>query len=241
MSSMSALSQGFYTSREAAQLIEVGNLRRIRSWLDGSPGSIVGPLLKRDYHAVYKRAPQELSFFDLIEVRFVEFFRENGVKTHTLRAALEVARETFGKRPFATNKIRFVVSQDKKIYVQESSIPIASIADDPKFWNLVKKQYEIVEVLHSKIEQGLIFDANTELAKQWRPRIEKYPSIIIDPKKAYGQPVIDCGLPTRLIFDTWKAEEKNIDLVSEWLDIPSFQVKAAVNFEAELIKEKGIE
>jgi hypothetical protein len=36
-------------------------------------------------------AVQEVSFLDLVEVRFVEHFREVGVKVRTLRRALEAA------------------------------------------------------------------------------------------------------------------------------------------------------
>ena len=90
------LAAGFYTVQEAARLIEVGSVRRITGWLRGYPGRNVEPLLTRDYAKIGDY--EELSFLDLMEVRFVEHFREQGVKVRTLRRALENARPISKRR-----------------------------------------------------------------------------------------------------------------------------------------------
>lgn len=231
---MNILSQGFYTTREAADLIQADSTRRIQSWLDGYPKSNAGPLLCRDYHHEGKRAPHELSFYDLIEVRFVEHFRQHGVKLSTLRAALVVAREKFGPKPFASNKVRFRVGQNKQIYVEDIDSPIASSSEDPKFWNLIKKQYEIVELLHQIIEKGIVFDPVTERAKIWRPRVDEHPDILIDPARAYGKPIVKSGIPTSTLYESWLAEGKDYDLIHEWYEVSPSEIKAAVSFESDL-------
>lgn len=231
---MNALAQGFYTSREAADLIEVGSLRRIKTWLDGYPASKCGPLLIRDYHGANKKDPQELSFYDLIEVRFVEYFRLNGVKMRSLRVALEVAREKFGQHPFATKKVRFHLTEDKKICVQEIDEPIATKDEDPKLWNLLSQQYEVYQFLHTIIEKGITFDVNTELAKIWRPRVNQFPDIVIDPRQAYGKPIVESGVPTSAIYNTWIAEDNNYGLVGEWYGISPAEIEQAIGFESSL-------
>src|SRR6185503_8185055 len=94
------LGQGFYTLNEAAHYIEWADANRIRGWLMGWNNSKKPPLLKRDYPVLENRK-QELSFLDLMEVRFVEFFRHHGVKTRALRYIAEQARQDYQtEKPF---------------------------------------------------------------------------------------------------------------------------------------------
>jgi hypothetical protein len=105
-----ALAQGFYTVSEAARLIEVGNAARIHGRLKGYPNRQIGPLLTRDYEPIEER--QELSFLDLMEVRFVEHFRYHGVKMRPLRCAAERLREEFEtQHPFATDRVHLVADK----------------------------------------------------------------------------------------------------------------------------------
>ena len=60
---------GFYTVAEAARLLRIDDKKRIYRWLSDDEGAVV----KRDYPPVGRS--QELSFWDLFEVRFVETFR----------------------------------------------------------------------------------------------------------------------------------------------------------------------
>lgn len=232
---MNALAKGFYTVREAAELIEVGNSTRIKGWLDGYSSSHKEPLLRRDYKHQKPLSYHELSFYDLIEVRFVEHFRQHGVKPRTLRAALESAREIYKTdKPFATNKVRFCLSTDaKSIYVQESTIAIANKKEEPKLWNLLKQQYEIVEFIHKVIEDSIKFDASTNLAEIWQPRKKECPNIYINPKIAYGKPVVKSGIPTNVIYNMWNATN-DLDVVRNWFEITHAQAREAIRFENEI-------
>ncbi len=237
---MNILGQGFYTTKEAAQLIEIGNLHRIQAWLDGYRNSMAGPLLIRDYRHHVDHSLHELSFFDLMEVRFVEFFRDHGVKLNTLRAGLETAREVFKtEKPFATNLIRFTVSKDKRaIYVKESDRQIATQNEDPRLWNLLTKQYEIVEITHDLIERNIEFDTNTHLARYWYPRHKEFPQVVINPLKAYGKPTVGNGTPTQVIYNVWLAENKDIGQIKNWFEISYTDAQAAINFEIHLRGER---
>jgi uncharacterized protein (DUF433 family) len=228
---MSSLAQGFYTNKEAAQLIEIGNIRTINRWLDGSQQS--KPLLKGDFHQARDTAQHELSFHDLMEVRFVEYFFQHGVKMRTLRMALESAREIFGTdKPFATNLIRFRTSVDKKaIYVEESATAIATKTEEPRLWNLLLRQQEIVTLTYDLIERAIEFDTNSHMAKRWHPRVADFPDIFIDPAVAYGKPVIAGKVPTHVIYEGWLAENKNVDAVRFWYDISFKDAQAAIDFE----------
>ncbi len=231
---MNPLARGFYTAKEAAQLIEVGNVRRIHGWLSGYKNSDIGPLLERDYSRVGRI--QELSFYDLMEVKFVEYFRENGVRVQTLRAALATAREVFGlQKPLASNKVRFIPSKDgKMILVDESDRVVATKDEDPHLWNLVNRQYEHYELIHDQIERGVEFDATSHLAKTWRPRPRTHPDIVIDPLRAYGKPIVSTGTPTSVIYEAWLAEGRNPVPVTEWFELTPSDVQSAIEFEVEI-------
>lgn len=239
----SPLARGFYSIREAADLIEAANLTRIRAWLGGYARSNKSALLMRDYvHASGKA--QELSFYDLIEVRFVEFFRNQGVKAHTMRAALESAREVYGTdKPFATNKVRFSICADRKtILVDEGNndgSELATMEEDPKLWDLVRQQY-IFAQFRNDIEKSISFDPETHLATSWSPRVEQFPSVKIDPKIAYGKPVVGNRVPTKTIFDTWLAEEKDYEAVQYWYELSRKHVEEAINFESYMEEEREI-
>lgn len=103
MKPINPLAAGFYTISDAARLIEVGSARRILGWLRGYPKRRIGPLLNRDFMPI--GGHEELSFLDLMEIRFVEYLREQGVKVQTLRKALENARIVFKEeKPLASEK-----------------------------------------------------------------------------------------------------------------------------------------
>ncbi len=223
------LARGFYTVPEAARLIEVGSERRIYGWLQGYPSRQIGPLLAREYHPIDKR--QELSFLDLIEVRFVEHFRERNVKVSTLRNAIKNARHFFREeKPLASERIVFV-TDGKDIFVEEVLKPSAKESNDPALWSLVTRQYEIYEFIRSLIIRGLSFDPKTHLAKTWVPRPEQFPDIIIDPRVAYGQPIVPSRVPTAALYDSWEAEGGDVGAVAQWFDVPASDVILATDFE----------
>lgn len=223
------LARGFYTVTEAARLIEVGSARRIYGWLEGYPRREIGPLLTREYQPIDRR--QELSFLDLIEVRFVEHFREHNVKVSTLRNAIANARRVFKEeKPLASNRIVFV-TDGKDIFVEEVLKPTAKESNDTALWSLVTKQYEIYEFIRNRLIRSITFDLKTHLAKQWVPRPEQFPDIVIDPRIAYGQPIVPSKIPTGALFDAWEAEGHDTNAVAQWFDVPAAEVALATDFE----------
>lgn len=232
------LAAGFYTVDDAARLIEVGSARRILGWLRGYPDRQIGPLLHRDYQPLGGR--QELSFLDLMEVRFVEHLRDQGVKVRTLRKALEAARALFGEaKPLASDKVRFLLTADRKnVLVEEVLKPAAQEAGDTRLWNLLTRQYEMWEVIQAALAKGVSFDPRTHLAARWAPRPDSFPTILIDPRIAYGQPIIPALVPTRAIADIWAAEGGEVEAAADWFGIPVEQARDAVGFELALNEPK---
>ena len=227
------LGAGFYTVRDAARLIEVGNARRIYGWLRGYPSSDVGPLIERDYPPFAKQ--EELSFLDLMEIRFIEYFREEGVKVTTLRKVLSNARAVFKEnKPLATSHVMFHVTKDKKnVIVDEVLKPAAKETGDKILWNLADQQIEFRQFMDGNLAKGVVFNPKNAFAMQWSPRPESFPEILIKPNVAYGQPVTPTHVPTAAIYQSWKAGD-DISAIADWYEIPLYHADMAVKFERSL-------
>jgi uncharacterized protein (DUF433 family) len=232
LSGLHALATGFYTVPEAARLIRVGSARRIYGWLRGYPSRDIGPLLNRDYQPIGDE--EEVSFLDLMEIRFVMFFREKGVKITSLRKASDSLRKEFStKHPFALSKV--LLKADKvDIYVVEILQKSAIEAGDVRLRSLVTNNYVMEEIIRQSILPGVEFDAATSLAKTWKPIPDSFPDIVVNPRRAFGQPTIPAGVPTATLYGAWKTEHQNFDVVADWYGVGAREVMDAVRFEQAL-------
>ena len=230
------LARGFYTVPQAARLIRVGSTNRIYGWLRGYPDRQVGPLLERDYRPIADN--EELSFLDLMEVRFVETFREHGVKLRSLRLAAQRLREEFkAAHPFAQDRV-VLVADKADVLVEEVLRDSASKTEDPRLRSLLTRNYVMYEAIKQSLIPGVRFDVNTHLAREWAPIPDRFPKIIMRPQVAYGQPAGPSRVPTAVLFDAWRAENDNADAISHWYEVPLAEVIEAINFEQQLDRQR---
>jgi uncharacterized protein (DUF433 family) len=226
------LAAGFYTVPEAARLIQVGTSRRIHGWLRGYAGRGVGPLLTRDFAPLGDT--EELSFLDLMEVRFVEQFREAGVKIKSLRIAADALRKELStNHPFATQRV-LIVADKADVLVKEVLRQSAEQAGDIRLRSLVSNNFVMYDAIKQSLLPGVEFEGSSGLASQWAPRYADFPQITINPKVAFGQPVVPRGIPTDTLYSAYKAEKDNADKVAYWYDVSAADVMDAVRFERAL-------
>lgn len=216
---------GFYTAKEAARLLGLANAARVTAWLQGRKGTSLGPVLVRQYEPI--ATSQDVGFWDLLEVRFVDHFRRQGVSLQALRKAAQTARERWNEQhPFATSKAKYLT--DRK-HIFELT---ARETGDDILLDLVTRQYAIYLVLEDTLGRGIVFDPATGLAKEWRPRPKDFPDVAMNPTIAFGQPIIvPAGIPTSAIYRTWKAESGNYSAVCDWYGVDAAVAKQAVEFE----------
>lgn len=216
---------GFYTVREAARLLGIAQPAKITGWLRGHKGRGRGPIIQRQYAPI--EGTQELGFLDLIEVRFVEHFRKQGVSLQALRKAAQTAREEWKQNhPFAISNTRYLTDR-----VEVFAKTAHDLHDDVLF-NLVTKQYEMYVVLEEVLAKGIEFDPTSGLAREWRPKPVEFPDIVLSPLIAYGQPATaPWGVPTSAIYNTWKAENGSYAATSDWYEIDEKLARQAVEFE----------
>jgi uncharacterized protein (DUF433 family) len=194
------LGVGYYTLPEAARLLRMQALT-VRRWLGGYSYRDDGverhmaplwtPMLPaHDGHI-------ELTFRDLIELRFVNQFNEAGVGLRAIRTCLNLAREVAGdSHPFSSRRFR---TDGRTIFMET----IRESDKDSELLDLKQRQYVIGRVLERTFKDMDIDDA---AVTRWRPYNGKA-SIVIDPTRSFGQPIAnDAGIPTATIADAVKAE-----------------------------------
>lgn len=215
---------GFYTVAQAARLLRVSSTQRVYRWLRSANG---GAVIERDYEPLTRA--QEISFWDLIEIRFVEHFRSQGLSLQYLRRVAERARTEFGqKHPFALSVAEYLTNR-KKIFIKTAENEQRSVRE------FLSDQYEMYETIEAMFARGISFNPQTLLAEEWRPLDKSCPNVIINPRYAYGQPVIGSQhVPTAALYRQWRAEKGDKTRVANWWRVDPEEVDEAIEFETRL-------
>lgn len=226
-SSTASIGTGFYTVPEAARLLKIP-ARNINRWLGGyalrSGGKAIDiaplwtPQLPRAADHI------ELGFRDLIELRFVQAFITAGLGLTTIRHCLEYARACVNdERPFSTR--RFLT--DGRTILLDS----VSEAGAAEMLDLKSRQYVFKQIIERTFKD---LDIEDEAVARWRP-LQGKDSIVIDPARAFGQPVAaDYGVPTVVLAQAVMAEGA-AERVAQIYEVPVSVVRDAVKFEDYLI------
>lgn len=232
---------GLYTLADAAPLLRVPE-RSIRRWLAGytfkSPAGAtraMPPLWQAQLPGHDRHI--ELGFRDLIELRFVATFVGQGLGIPTIRRCLDHARDLVGDdRPFSTRRFHTDGRTIFLSFIEEAIADPASLtADMPaperaRLVDLKSDQYVIKDVLQQTFKD---LDLDEDAVTRWRPFHGKK-SIVIDPARAFGQPIAtETGVPTRTLADAVRCEgsEKR---VAALFNVSRAVVTDAVAFEREL-------
>jgi uncharacterized protein (DUF433 family) len=217
---------GFYTVPEVARLLKIPPLN-IRRWLGGyrythGDKTVDMPPLWKPQLPAYDHHI-ELGFRDLIELRVVKSFLDAGLSILTVRNCLEYAREIAGDdHPFSTRRFR---TDGRTIFLES----LRRTGED-EVLDLKSHQYVIKKVIDRTFKD---LDISHDIVTRWRPFQGKQ-SIVIDPKRAFGQPITNnYGVPTVVLADAVKAEGTT-ERVSRLYDVPPSAVRDAVKFEQSL-------
>jgi uncharacterized protein (DUF433 family)/DNA-binding transcriptional MerR regulator len=231
-----ALGRGAYSAVESLRLLNFSRpgttpARRVsRStvarWLRGYDHGEDGarhsePLWRPDYENDDDQI--ELSFRDLIELRFVKAFRDLGLGLTTIRDCYRRAsEEEHDARPFSTQKFR---TDGRTIFLE-----ITERDHDGKIIDLKRRQ----QVFRSFIEpslRDLEFDAST--VARWYPLGVNKKSVLIDPDRSFGRPIVRNGVPTEVLAEAVKVEG-SIAAVISFYGVTKTDVQHALDFERRL-------
>lgn len=220
------LGRGMYSASEAARLLRTSP-RNVRRWLGGysyKEGNIhhsVPPLWEPDLPQFGDAV--ELSFRDLIELRFVKAFLDKKIGLKAIRYCLDYARECVeSDRPFSTSRFR---TDGRTIFLES-----IEKSGEPKLLDLKKRQYAFKAIIENSFKD---LDIEDDEVARWRPYRGKA-SIVIDPERSFGQAIAsESGVPTTALADAVDAEG-SVKRVAQLFEVSQSVVRDAVQFERSL-------
>lgn len=222
-----ALGRGVYGAAEAVRLVNFGrradavSRRTLARWLRGytHDGQRSPPLWQPDY-ASDEENEIEVSFRDLIELRFVRAFRDLGLSLQTIRQCFERAvQEVKDERPFSTRRFR---TDGKTIFLE-----IIDGVREGELLDLKHRQGVFQRVVEPSLH-GLEFDA--DIVSRWYP----VKTIVLDPARAFGRPIVaESGVPTETLSEAVEVEGSP-ERVAELYALPVAAVRDAVAFQQRL-------
>ncbi len=219
------IGNGIYTITEASQITGIKK-EAIRRWVSGykyklnNEIRISNAIFEKEYIDTADKVA--LSFLDLIELKFIQSFRELGVKWNIIREAATIAERLVQKHhPFASRKF---YTDTKTILVK-----IADESGEIELIDLIKKQLTLEKIIAPLLHECIDFDID-DMASRWWP-LGKEGKVIIDPKLNFGKPVLDSfNIPTDTIYSSYMAE-KSIKTVAEWYEVDEESIIRAIEYE----------
>jgi uncharacterized protein (DUF433 family) len=229
--------RGVYDATEAVRLLnfkrDVTSLGRsvsrntISRWLTGYDYMVQGekrhsePLWQSDY--VNDNQTLEISFRDLIELRFVKAFRDAGLGLPTIRECfLRAVEEVKDERPFSTSKFR---TDGKTIFLD-----ITHDVHEGEMIDLRRRQKAFRTIVEPSL-RDLEFDATS--VTRWYP-LGNRRSIVIDPARAFGRPISSIGgIPTEVLANAVSVEGSP-ERVARLYEVTLPAVRAAMAFQEKL-------
>jgi uncharacterized protein (DUF433 family)/DNA-binding transcriptional MerR regulator len=223
----SAFGVGVYSFADAARFIDA-SARELRRWAlgysfagrDGEQRSSPPLLASRqlagtDYDGI--------GFRDLLELRFIKAFRDNGVSLQAIRRAAENARDLMrAEHPFTCRKFQ---TDGRSIFVT-----IHEETGDESLVDIVRRQDVFQKIVGPALYSGIEFD-DRDGAIRWYP-VARSKQVVMDPERAFGQPIIaGYGVPTIAIMEALGAENGDVSRVAELFEVPREAVLKARKFE----------
>lgn len=195
----------------------------LRTWFLGWPaanGRSPQPAVLRPDQEAYD--PLTLSFFNIIETRFLSAYRQLGVPMQRVRLALEYVKAKMPNVPRPLLAQTFE-SDGRSLFVEyldeggDSSLLDASSAGQGVWPEVVRAYFKSIE-----------FDDGGNPSRFWLDRDRK---LIVDPRLGWGMPAIaSTGLRTEIVFERFEAGE-DIGVIAEDFSIDAHAVQQALRWE----------
>jgi hypothetical protein len=183
-----------------------------------------------------------LTFEELLTLRLVRAFRENGLGLPTIKKAAQVAVSQFGiENPFVSKAFR---SDGRKVFIelnQRGGVP----GDERVMVDALTGQQQFRDVVEPSLFRDVVFLGETP--NEWFPLGQEH-AVVLRPDRVFGAPhVAGSGVRTDVIADAVAAEmvvakgndEGAVSAVATWFGIPEASVRDAVAAEAKWLAPKA--
>lgn len=201
--------------------------RTISRWLRGHDYRVgdevrhAEPLWNPDYTS--EDGLLELSFRDLIELRFVKAFRDQGLGLTAIRECFQRAvEEVQDQRPFSTKRFR---TDGNTIFLD-----VTHAVSEGELIDLKHRQRVFRTIIEPSL-RDLEFDADA--VARWYPLGASRRSVVIDPRRAFGRPLVEGGVPTEVLAIAVQVEG-SVDSVARLYEVAPSAVRDAMEFERKL-------
>jgi uncharacterized protein (DUF433 family) len=166
----------------------------------------------------------ELSFRDLIELRFVKAFRDIGLSLPTIRECFKRAVESVqDERPFSTQRFR---TDGRTIFLE-----ITHDVQEGELLDLKRRQGAFHRVVAPSLHD-LEFDA--DIVARWFPLGMSRKTVVVDPRRSFGRPIADpSGVPTEILSEA-AGIEGSTEKVAQLYQVSHAAVLDAVAFQQQL-------
>jgi uncharacterized protein (DUF433 family) len=164
-----------------------------------------------------------LSFNDLMEVRFVQAFRELGISLQKIRRAVaELQRMTQSDYPFSQRR---VVTDGAELFAV-----LEDAEGNPLLLELTEaRNFAFYSVIYPMLQRGLIFDERGRV-ERWYPDIDRFSHIELNPRVCFGHPVVEGTRIQPQFLARALQIERSIERVADWYEIDPALVEQAAEF-----------
>jgi len=214
---------GAYSPIEAAKLLRM-QPKTLRRWLygyeyDHGDGEIHQPPLWAPQYDL-ERDGALLGFRDLVEARIVDALRRARIGLPTIRLCIDLAKEILGEEhPFSTRAFK---TDGRRIFLE-----ITQDVDEPRLIDLKLRQHVFRAFVLPSLS-GIEF--GEAAAERWWLN-PKRKTIVADPERSFGQPIIASrGVLTSRIAQDVKAEG-SVERVAALYEISARAVRDALSFQ----------
>ena len=214
---------GLYTVPMVARLLNEKQ-RVVRSWVEGYPNSDAHPIIMRQLPPIDGRTVY--GFLDLVEARFVKHFCDLGLSPQLIRkVATKLRTKHKEDHPFATkNRFR---TDGRKIFLES-----VETDEERRVLDIMSDNFVMATVIDQSLFDNILYA--DDLAYRWRPF--KGIPIVLDPKIAFGRPVVDgAWTTTHAIYKSFRVEG-DVAAVADEFGLAEDVVNHAINFERSLIE-----
>lgn len=154
---------------------------------------------------------KDFSFAHLVEMRVVTQMLDLGIPLRKVQRAYKELREEFGHFPLAQVRLMEFSRTPVRIDTWEALASGRQLLID-----------EVVRTIGQEIHYS-----DDGLADEWRPSDRVY----LNPTRQFGTPSVARGIPTRVLYRAFLAEDEDAQRIAWWYEVPIEDVKAAITFE----------
>lgn len=223
-----AIGVGNYSLRDAAMLLHMpyGKLRRWAAgyWYSAAEEErFSAPVVPGDVDELEERV---LSFYELMELFVIGFFRQQGVSMPVVRAARVRAQALLGTEyPFAMERLN---TDGRGIFADllVDEVPAKRLKVE-----LSKGQIAFSEVVEPFFRKNV--DYENGLASTYWPMGRERP-VLLDARRSFGRPIVlSTGTPTFALYAMHKGGEAH-EAIAAWYDVTREELDTAIEYEDSL-------